>query len=106
MREDKAITAPAQKAISVSAFSSIAAFEAACRMAKALCSSPLVPKEYQGEQNLGSAVIALELAQRMDASPLMVMQNLDVIHGRRRGGPRWPSQPLTHPGGFPRSAMT
>ena len=68
------------------AFSSIAAFEDAQRMAKALCASPLVPKDYQ--DNLGSAVIALELSQRMNMSPLMVMQNIDVIHGR----PSWRSQ--------------
>ena len=30
-------------------FSGIAAFDAAQRMAKALCSSSLVPKEYQGQ---------------------------------------------------------
>ena len=70
------------------AFSSMVAFENAQRMAKALISSPLVPKEYQGDANLGSAVIALELAQRMNMSPLMVMQNLDIIHGR----PSWRSQ--------------
>lgn len=68
------------------AFSSISAFEDSQRIAKALCSSPLVPEEYR--DNIGSALIALELSQRMNMSPLMVMQNLDIIHGR----PSWRSQ--------------
>ena len=71
-----------------SAFSNESSFEAAQRMAKALCSSPLVPEIYRGQQNIGSAVIALEIAQRLGASPLMIMQNLYVIHGR----PSWSSQ--------------
>lgn len=72
----------------LTAFASEPAFEAAQRMAKALCSSNLVPASYQGQQNIGSALIALEIAQRLQASPLMVMQNLNVIHGR----PAWSSQ--------------
>ena len=69
-------------------FQNPAAFKQACQMARALCSSQLVPKEYQGEANLGSAVIALEISQRLGVSPLMVMQNLDIIHGR----PSWRAQ--------------
>jgi hypothetical protein len=45
-----------------------------------------VPKQYQG--NLPNCIIALELAQRIGASPLMVMQNLYIVHGR----PSWSSQ--------------
>ncbi len=63
------------------AFSSQSNFEAAQRMAKALTSSSLVPAHFQGQNNLGNAVIALELSQRIGASPLMVMQNLYVVHG-------------------------
>jgi hypothetical protein len=55
-------------------------FELAQRIARSLSLSSLVPKEYQG--NLPNALIALEIAQRIGASPLMVMQNLYVVHGR------------------------
>lgn len=79
--------APAQ-AQQLTAFASESSFEAAQRMAKALCSSNLVPANFQGQANIGSALIALEIAQRLGASPLMVMQNLNVIHGR----PAWSSQ--------------
>jgi hypothetical protein len=63
-------------------------FELAARMAKALCTSTLVPKYYRGEENLGSAMIALDLAQRLGISPLMVMQNMAPIEGK----PAWSSK--------------
>ncbi len=69
-------------------FSGIAAFDAAQRMARALCSSSLVPREYQGQQGLANSLIALEIAGRMRLSPLVVMQNMTPIHGR----PTWSSK--------------
>ena len=78
--------APATDTLQV--FSGIAAFDAAQRMAKALCSSSLVPKEYQGQQGLANSLIALEIAGRMHLSPLVVMQNMTPIHGR----PTWSSK--------------
>lgn len=61
-------------------------FELAQRAAKMLAASTLVPKDYQG--NIPNCVIALNMAQRVGADPLMVMQNLVVVHGR----PTWSSQ--------------
>lgn len=72
----------------ITAFANETAFDAAQRMAKALTSSALVPTTFRGAENTGSALIALEIAQRLGASPLMVMQNLNVINGR----PAWSSQ--------------
>ena len=71
----------------LTAFSGVAGFEAAQRMAKALCSSDLVPEQYRGAEKIGNALIALEMSQRIGASPLAVMQNLHIIHGR----PSWSS---------------
>ena len=56
------------------------AFALAQREATALASSDLVPKEFRG--NIPNCLIALNLAKRIKADPLMVLQNLDVIHGR------------------------
>jgi len=70
----------------VPGFSSLQGFELAQRAAKLLTQSSLVPKEYQG--NLPNCVIALNMAARMNADPLMVMQNLYIVHGR----PGWSSQ--------------
>lgn len=58
------------------------------RVAKMFASSPLVPQIYQGDKGIGSCVIALNMAHRMGADPLMVMQNLYVVHGR----PSWSAQ--------------
>lgn len=60
-------------------------FEHAQRVAKMLSSSNLIPKEYQG--NIQNTMIALEMANRIGASPLMVMQNLYIVHGK----PSWSS---------------
>lgn len=67
-------------------FNDLAGFELAQRAAKALAASTLIPETYRG--NLPNCIIALELAQRIGASPLMVMQNLYIVHGR----PAWSSQ--------------
>ncbi|MEG1992786.1 MAG: hypothetical protein RR056_05315 [Acetivibrio sp.] len=61
-------------------------FLLATQMAKALASSTVVPKEYQG--NFANGIVAIEMAQRIGTSPLMVMQNLNVIQGR----PSWSAQ--------------
>lgn len=63
------------------------AFTLTVRKARALASSSLVPKEYQGEDGLPNVMIALEVADRIGASPLQVMQNLYVVHGK----PSWSS---------------
>ncbi len=69
-------------------FTGIQQFENAQRIAKALASSALVPKEYQGQNGLANVLVAMEIAGRMSLSPLQVMQNLHIIHGR----PSWSSQ--------------
>lgn len=79
-------------------------FEQLQRVAKALSSSTLVPVQYRAfaevkdfgkvtgyvpnPAGLPNCIVALNMAQRMGADPLMVMQNLYVIEGR----PSWSSQ--------------
>ena len=82
MKEETALTVASSPG-TIQAFSSQANFEAAQRMAKALASSTLVPKEYQG--NVPNCLIAMELAGRVGVSVFAAMQNLDIIHGR----PSW-----------------
>ena len=83
-------TVPAQSAEieQFSAFGSIQHFEAAQRMAKALCSSSIVPDTYRGEGKIGDCVIALEISNRIGMNVLAVMQNLYQVHGK----PAWSSQ--------------
>lgn len=68
-----------------SSFGSALSFEHSQRVAKMLSSSTLVPKEFQG--NIQNTLIALEMSNRIGASPLMVMQNLYIVHGK----PSWSS---------------
>jgi hypothetical protein len=57
-----------------------AAFELVQRQAKMLSSSTLVPKEFQS--NMANCAIGLNIAKRLGADPFMVLQNIDIIHGR------------------------
>lgn len=61
-------------------------FIMAMQMAKALASSTIVPQTFQ--KNEANCLIAIEQAQRLRVSPMMVMQNLHVIQGR----PSWSSK--------------
>lgn len=67
-------------------FANLDAFEAGQRICKMLSSSSLVPTAYQG--NIANTFIALEMATRTGSSPLVVMQNLYIVHGR----PAWSAQ--------------
>ena len=71
-----------------SIYHSADSFEFAQRQAKSLADSQLVPKQYQGQQGLSNCLVALEMSKRMNLSPLTVMQNLNVIHGK----PYWSAQ--------------
>ena len=57
------------------------------RASKMFASSELVPQQYQIAKvgAVANCVIALDVASRIGASPLMVMQNLYIVHGR----PSW-----------------
>lgn len=84
-------------------FGDLASFEFLQRTAKAFSNSTMVPTSYQAmvtkgygdratvEPNpaaLSNCMIALDMSQRMNANPLMIMQNLHIIEGR----PSWSSQ--------------
>ena len=62
----------------INIFASQEAFELGQRMAKVFAQSTLVPKQYQN--NIGNCIIALNMASRMKSDPLMVMQNLVLVH--------------------------
>ena len=80
-------TAPEARLPEVRAgFFDLQSFELIQRISKAFASSDLVPKQYQG--NLPNCMIAMDMAQRIGANPLMVMQNLYVVHGT----PSWSSK--------------
>lgn len=63
-----------------------AAFKLAQRRAMVYAESTLVPKQFQ--KNVGNVLVAQNMAQRMGADLLMVMQNLYIVHGN----PSWSSK--------------
>lgn len=67
-------------------FGSNQSFELMQRVSKMFASSTLVPAAYQG--NISNCCVALNMAHRMGADPLMVMQNLYIVHG----SPSWSSK--------------
>jgi len=60
-------------------------YEEMIKVSKALAESTIIPKEYQ--KNPANCFVALEMAQRIGASPMMVMQNLYMVNGK----PGWSS---------------
>lgn len=55
-------------------------FEIQNRMAAMYAQSTIIPEAYRN--NIGNCVIAVDMAMRMNASILMIMQNLDTIKGK------------------------
>ncbi len=74
-----------QVAVSVGFFD-MQGFDLIQRVSKAFACSDLVPATYQGK--VANCMIALDMAQRMNANPLMVMQNLYIVYGN----PSWSSK--------------
>lgn len=62
------------------------AFELQLRKAKVFAASTLVPQQYRN--NLPDCVIAMNMAQRIGADVLQVMQSLYIVQGR----PAWSAQ--------------
>ncbi len=73
---DSALTRPGFPSI----FLNMDRFAAAQRVGQMLSDSTLVPDHFR--KNLGNCVIALNLAERLNVDPFMLMQAMYVVHGR------------------------
>lgn len=69
-----------------SGFFSVQGFELMQRVAKGFANSDLVPEAYRG--NISNCLIALDMADRIGAAPLSVMQSMYIVHGN----PAWSSK--------------
>ena len=97
-------SAPAAPAEMRAGFETVGGFELMQRGARLLASSTIVPAQYRNQiekkvsgggvqlidnpAGMSNCVVALNMAQRMGADPLMIMQNLYIVEGR----PGWSSQ--------------
>lgn len=61
-------------------YSSSDTFQLAFQMAKGLSQSTLVPQQFQN--NAANCLIALEQSNRLNISPMAVMQNLYIVQGK------------------------
>lgn len=64
----------------------IESFRESYKLANVIAKSSLVPQQYQGRPE--DCAIAIDMAERMGVSPLMVMQSLYVVKGK----PSWSGQ--------------
>lgn len=85
-KKDAKVVAKHDTDFSKGIFGSSANWIMAGQMAQAVSESTIVPKDYQ--ENKANAMVAIEIANRLGTSPLLVMQNLYVIQGR----PSWSAQ--------------
>lgn len=73
-------------AISANVWADKDAFNQMLRVSQMLSQSSIVPQNYQGKPQ--DCFIAVELASRMNTSPVFIMQNLYVVKGK----PSWAGQ--------------
>jgi len=91
--ENEIATVP-QGAITTFNFFDKEQFETMQRVCKLFASSELVPDMYKTSDTnpenkaMANCMIAIEMSQRIGASPLMIMQNMVIIYGR----PSWSSK--------------
>lgn len=70
----------------MSVFSGMETFTNAMQIATQLSKSDMIPAQYKGKPE--NCVIALELSNRLNASPFEIMQNTYIVQGK----PSWSSQ--------------
>lgn len=83
-QENVSIAMPTQAAVNV--WSNKEAFDQMSRVAAMLSRSNIVPVNYQNKPE--DCFIAVEMASRMNTSPIFIMQNLYVVKGK----PSWAGQ--------------
>lgn len=86
MDNEIAVQEKAHELVKEGVFSSIQNFKEIYDIGKMFASSTLVPQAYQGKPM--DCTIAVDMANRMGVSPMMVMQNLYVVKGK----PSWSGQ--------------
>lgn len=73
------ISEPKVEQGAVTMWNNLEMFVTTQRMAKLLSVSNIAPQAYRG--NIADCVVAIDIANRMGLSPLVVMQNSQIVHG-------------------------
>ena len=73
------IVEPKMEQGAVTMWNDLKMFETTQRMAKLLAVSQIAPQSYRN--NVADCVVAIDMANRMGLSPIVVMQNSQIVHG-------------------------
>lgn len=84
-QEQAVQAAPAVRPVVEISLNTVQGFEGMQRIADLFCHSTIVPDAFRG--NIANCVVALNIAYREKMDPLMVMQNMYIVHGK----PAWAS---------------
>ena len=76
---DLVVEEPKLEQNSITMWNDLKMFETTQRMAKLLAASNIAPQNYRG--NIADCVVAIDIGNRMGLSPLVVMQNSQIVHG-------------------------
>ena len=77
--EKLALTEPKMNNTAVTMWNDVELFKTTQRMANLLIASDIIPQSYKGK--LSDCVIAIDMANRMGVSPLVIMQNSQIVRG-------------------------
>lgn len=77
--EKFALTEPKMNNTAVTMWNDVELFKTTQRMANLLIASDTIPQSYKGK--LADCVIAIDMANRMGVSPLVIMQNSQIVRG-------------------------
>lgn len=77
--KDLAVSEPKMQPKEVTMWNDVATFETSQRMAKLLAASEIAPQNYRGK--VADCMIAIDMANRMGVSPMVIMQNSQVVRG-------------------------
>lgn len=77
--EVTAITSPKMQSSVSTMWNDVELFKQSQRMAQLLLASDTIPQSYKGK--LPDCVIAIDMANRMGVSPLVIMQNSQIVRG-------------------------
>ena len=77
--ESVEVTMPKMQPTALTMWNDKDLFEATQRMAKLLVASEIIPQSYRGK--IADCVIAIDMANRMGVSPIIIMQNSQIVQG-------------------------
>lgn len=76
---ETSVTMPTMQPTAVTMWSDVELFKTTQRMAQLLLASNIIPQNYRDK--LPDCVIAIDMANRLGVSPLVIMQNSQIVQG-------------------------